>query len=257
MVNVYLSQDLSEVFKLKQLLGLSRSGELGESHPLQMGFQAAERELAGRNLSTNEREALARVKMSARIVFQNEGHWRPVGSRLLSDMLNEEECRSILFELHVMTFAVGPVTRDMSWRHYTHASPDIAASDPDMLVECKLVRSDKLFRIEAKLEEGRKQHSGLTVPYVIAVGFDHRFNRDEIEEILGLAETLKPWFERHPDVAAGLIFTPADPSLPPAKPIHNPLGLPGRVVLHGAVTEVIHHAAANPLPQGFTFKVIR
>ncbi len=228
----------------------SRADRLPTMHPLRQGFEAATKDLAGKeSLSSEEREALARLKLAARAISSSEGHWAPCRERFIADLLHAEECKSILFELHVMTFGVNPVVRTNEWLHYSHASPDVAGYLPDMLVECKLVRSDKLFRIEAKLEEGCRQHKGLSVPYVVAVGFDHGFSRAEIDDILVLAESLKPWFEGHPDVAAGLIFTPAALSVEPANDI-NPLGIPGSVALHETVTEFVHHSASNPLPRG-------
>ena len=254
MVNVWLGRDLTEVLRLKALLGLPRAAALQQEHPLFLGLQAAERELAGlQKLSAEENEALARVKMAAHVVFQNESHWRPVEPRFAADLRNSEECKSILFELHVITFAISPVAEGVEWRHYTHGSPDIAAQWPEMVIECKLVRSDKLFRIKSKLDKARRQHTGLMVPYVIAVGFDHGFTRKEIDDILPLAEGLKDWFRSFPDVSAGIIVTPANLAVPLKEPIPNPLRIRGSPVLHGAVTQIIHHAAHRPLTAGFSF----
>ncbi|HEU0074910.1 MAG TPA: hypothetical protein VFS30_12990 [Dehalococcoidia bacterium] len=254
MANVYLSQDLLQVWRLKELMGSANVEHLDETHPLRLCFDAAQKDLMGlASLTAEERERLAYLKLSARAIFSNEAHWKPFEERFIADLRQTEECKSLLFELQVMTFGVGPNVQAMKWRHYANAAPDIEASVPDMLVECKLVRSDKLFRIEGKLEEGRRQHGGLDVPYVIAVGFDHYFSRAEIEDALALANDLKPWFLAHPDVAAGLIFMPADPCTASAQPVHNPLGLVGTVALHGGITELIHHKATHPLPAGFSF----
>ncbi len=255
MVNVYLSDDLGEVFRLKHMLGSTEIESLEPSHPLSPGFEAARKTLAGLpRLSVAEVEALARLKMASQVIADTESHWMSFRTQLVADLLNPGECLSMLFELYVMTFGLAQVVESMDWRHYSHATPDICTTGPEMLVECKLVRSDKLFRIEGKLEEARRQHTGLEVPYVIAVGFDHQFSRAEIDEVRALAEGLKPWFEQHPDVSAGLIFTPADPAVRPARLPPNPLGLSRILLTHGAVTELLHHKAINPLPQGFSFR---
>jgi hypothetical protein len=259
-VNVVVSQDFRGVGWLRDFVRADADGGLDVSHPLATGFAAVRKELAGLvRLTPKEREAAARLRMAVTLIKENEEHWRPHESRFAADLRDSAFCKSLLFELHVMTFAVKPIAQGVRWLHYEHGTPDIEGLNPNMLVECTLVRNPALTlaRLKRELSAKRRQHGNLQEPYVIAIGFDSYYTREEIARVEGLVSGLKPWFRSHLDVAAGLIFTPLDPSSPPAQTVRYPVLLSGSVALHGAVTEVIHHAASNPLPRGFTFNVTR
>ena len=249
MANVYLGSDLRDVMKLKGLI--SESASLPNEHPLVAGFAAAEQELrANRKPTIRDRQALTELKLFARTIFQLEDDWSPYTSRLVNDLVNSHECRSLLFELYVITFAIQGRVQQVNWVRYSEATPDISTKGPEMLVECTLHRSDKLFRVQSSLEAKRRQHPVLTVPYVIAVGFQHEFTSPEIKRVELVAQELRQWFRSNEGVSAGLIFTPAVPSGQQCEAY----GFPAIQAFHGSCTQIINSGALYPLPPGFSFE---
>ena len=249
MANVYLGNDLRDVMRLKGLI--SESGSLPNEHPLMAGFAAAEQELkANRKPTVREHQALTELKLFARTIFQLEDDWAPYTSHLVNDLVNSDECRSLLFELYVITFAIQGRVQQVNWVRYIEATPDISTRGPEMSVECTLHRSDKLFRVQSSLEAKRRQHPVLTAPYVIAVGFQHEFTNPEIEQVGLAAQGLRQWFLSNEGVSAGLIFTPSVPS----GQQYEAHGFPAIQALHGSCTQIINSGARYPLPLGFSFE---
>lgn len=239
------------------LRDLVRGSDLDALHPLRLGFDAAESELRrARQLTESEKQSLAGLKIAAPIVKEALQRWGKHDERLIADLRDSRACKALLFELHVLAFAIAPLAREVRWTRYEEATPDIWSESPTMGVECKTVTSAELSRerVLSALSRARKQHEGWEPPLVIAVGFEGPFSREEIDDVLSLAGTCRQWFKDHPDISAGLIFTPADEFARPHWPVRSVLeGLQGTTVLHGAVTEVVHHASSRPLPAGFTF----
>ena len=248
---VYVSPDLTGPLRLKQLIGPAKVGRLAAGqHPLAGGFAALRKQLIGRaRLSVQERQELGNLRLAARMVFEQREHWEPYRKQFVADLCKADACTAILFELHVMEFALKGRVSSLEWLRYQEGTPDIRTGTPEMLVECKLIRSENLDRIPDKLREGHEQHRGLAVPYVIAVGFEHELGPQHVAHVRRLAEELARWFQRHPGVTAALIFTPE----PPSRERYEIFGLPATMIRHGVLTAVVNQTAEKPLPKGFAF----
>jgi hypothetical protein len=247
---VYISPDLKDVLRLKSLIGEDTVRGFGSPHPLDAGFRAAEKELkATEALSREDKLAIGDLKLFTRAIYRHEREWMASSARFRSDLINPEECVSIRFELHVITFIAQPNVQEVVWTHYNESAPDIQTNGPEMAIECTLHRSSKTFRIQNTLEAKRLQHRGLKVPLVIAIGFEPEFTQEEIDKVANDANGLRAWFEAHPDVSAGLILTPSRPS----EQVGEMLGHSTTEIRHGSCTQVVHHKAERPLPPGFVF----
>ncbi|MCH7998938.1 MAG: hypothetical protein IIA91_05620 [Chloroflexi bacterium] len=251
--SVFVSlRELRPALRLKELIGrirvkMFRRGE----HVLAEGFAALETQvIAQRALTALERQSLGNLLLDAEMIFEYEPYWLPAEARFVAHLRKSDECAAILFELHVMQFALTGRCLRMGWLRYEDGRPDVRTVGPNMLVECKLIRTHDLTRVFDKLQEASEQHQGLDIPYVIAVGFERELLQSQTDAVLRQIQAGTVWFESHPHVAAALVFTP----MPVAAERVNVVGVPATQIAFGDITQVINHAAKNPLPDGFTFE---
>src|SRR3990170_5025156 len=150
--------------------------------------------------------------------------WGKHSERLADDLSNAHECLSIEFELQVINFALAR-TQAVSWTRYDPATPDIRCTSPDLLVECKLLRTEELTwdTLFDAIAAGGRQHRAVTdLPIAIAVGFDRILSPEARAFVNRECQSRGPWFRQRPEVAAALVFLPKEVGDPRTKTLGVP-----------------------------------
>ncbi|MCH8009200.1 MAG: hypothetical protein IIC91_10070 [Chloroflexi bacterium] len=245
--------DLRPALRLKELIGSSRAARFKPGqHPLGAGFQALRKRLIGRSLlSLDEVQELGALDFVSRALFDREADWEPNKERLIGDLAKATECSAIIFELQVIRFALERRHGQATWQRYVEGAPDIAFSDPAMLIECKLVRTNELDKdtIFDEISAARKQHKGIEgIPLVVAVGFERNLPREVSNFLQKECHKRDAWFNQRPEVSGGLLFFPRDARTP----VFEKLGQRRVSFMEGEVLEVVCHKALNPLKVGFS-----
>lgn len=220
-------------------------------HPLAGGFATLKKQLLGKTLSPDEARQLAWLKLIADVIFRYEGCWKKVEDRFAGDLLNAAKCTAVLFEVEVVFFGLEPKVTSLEWPIYREGERDIKTFGPDLLVECKLIRTSNVSRVLAKVKDAKGQSGPPDIPFVVAVGFEQKMAATAVDGILAEMNRRRDWFESHPEVSAVLIFAPTSVDL--SRTLAGPLAVPGREFRRGITTQVVNLAARNPLPSGFTF----
>lgn len=254
MVAVYEGRELRDALRLKALLGRERVRRLvSGQHPLAAGFAALDKEVVGLSpLSLDEKYRLGDLKVVAETVFWQEANWISNRERFVGQLLKATECEALLFEVEVIRFAVAPKVQSIEWPIYRQAERDIRTLKPDMLIECKMMRSLDLHRLKRRLSKAKGQPRPDGIPFVVAVGFPGLHPTRRGQEIAALVREMTPWFGRHPEISAALFFTRMNP---PRQAVRlDGLALQLRPFHVGDIVEVRNHGATDPLPLGFTFR---
>jgi len=246
------ANDLGPALRLKGLIGPRRVDRFRPGqHPLGAGFRALEKRLIGlSNLTRVEFGELGNVDFVARALFSRENDWSDKTSQLADDLARADECSAIIFELHVIRFALEGKVKEVVWQRYKEGSPDIVCSGPDMVVECKLVRAAEVHKdtIFDAISNARHQHrTKRTIRLVVAVGFEKNLSPQASTYLQQECRTRGNWFKQRQDVAAVLVLLPTKPT----ETVVEELGLPRVAFMDGIMLEIINHTAALRLPVGF------
>lgn len=245
--------DVGPVLRLKELIGSDRVGRFrrGE-HPLAAGFEAIRKKLIGTSLLTiQEVQELGAVDFVARALQDREIDWKDNRQRLASDLAKATECAAVVFELQVIKFALEGGPETVVWQRYTEGVPDVTCSNPDMRIECKLIRTRDIDKdsIFDSIAAGIHQHrTNIEAPLVIAVGFVRNLPPNISQALQQECYSRGNWFAQRPDISGALIFLPRATT----EPIVEALGLRRVGFMEGWVLEVVNHRAALGLPVGFS-----
>jgi len=242
-VIVIRKEDIGYGFALRELIGVDRAKTLrAGQHPLGQALRALARYERGGALIGRQQMAMQSFVQDAKLIWKHAECWRDHEDRFVSDLLDANECRSILFELHVIGQNLEGAIGGLTWQRYVPSAPDVSGEQPPFGLECKFAAGNDFSRVLKKLREAAKQHDQLGVSLVVAVGLPGPFPRDVDSRASRLAKALHPWFERHPEVAAAIIYTPT---------ARGPLGT--GAYRQGYCRDIISRRATHPLPAGFSF----
>lgn len=250
------ASDVRAALRLKELIGRQRVARFRpDQHPLGLSFVALQKQVIGLvGLTPDEARALGRLNLLAEAVFAHPD-WQAYADRLAADLSDAHECLSIEFELEVIDFALAKARR-VSWIRYEHGAPDIRCFDPDLHVECKLLRVEELTRdtlFDAIAAGGRQHRDAHDVPIVVAVGFDKILSPEAREFLNAEYQNRGVWFSQRPEVAAALVFLPKEID----EVVDQALGVPRLWLKRGEVNEIVNHRASMPLPVGFSSVELR
>ena len=235
------SSDLDYASRLRHLLGARASALRITEHPLGGGLAALRTLENGGTLIWRKQAALHNLIQDAKLVFLHQEAWHRCENRFVDDLLAANSCRAILFELNVIAQNLEGNVGQVIWERYRTGWPDIRTADPEMLLECKFVDSPDMARIKKRLRRAAVQHMNLETPYVVAIGVSGSFPRIAGNDLARWVRNhLGPWFERHAEISAALLYTPTSKRQAGS---HR----------QGMFIDIINRRAIHPLPETFSF----
>jgi hypothetical protein len=221
-------------------------------HPLGLGCRALDKYIVGtHDLSDVERVAMADLKRSAEIIDGAAQYWVDHRDQFIKDLLTSDRCRTLLFEIEVIASCIYPNVGSYEWPIYREGERDIHASDPGMVVECKLAQKPDIARIVKSARKARSQRSPTGIPLVAAIGFRELVTDHTVTALARSVQDQQRWFQDRPEISAVLILMRT--GAPMDGKYWNPLGLPGRIAFFGQLLEVRNQGSRNPLPLSFSF----
>lgn len=250
LLDVTYARDTSAARRLRKLLQPDVVSSLVPvQHPLGAGFRALTKSERGGELAPVEKSELATLDLTARTLFELERSWWPDREQLVKDLRKASECMSLLFELDSARLMCKGTAARVVWSRYVPGSPDFLLKGTGIGVECKLLRKEDRSYLDV-MGDAIKQHASFRGPLVVSVGVSAELEEEEVREILAVAPTWRTWFQGHPRIAAGVIFSPQ--RLPVDR--IDTGAVKGTPFGYGSVTTIRSLVAKPPLPPGYTFR---